>query len=318
MSTEASRATATAAVVPPLFTGLLDDAAVFPPGNAALSDAVAAHRDHQRAWYAPLIGVLLVPASRLDELAELAEDNEDLAIGLVADRGVFGLDAALAGGDADRRFADRRVAVRQVEVPAGADQVAGLHALIDRLDETAWTGVEVYVEISRGSDAALTLDVLAEAYAGGRAARMAAKFRTGGADQDAFPSPDELAALIGACRDRRLPFKCTAGLHHLVRHTDPKTGLVHHGFLNVLTACVDADAGADEAAVADRLAGTDPEPLVAAVRELLPRDRPLWTGFGTCSIDEPLADLLSTGLLAPPTGDTGGSAGWAPDAGESA
>ena len=42
--------------------GLVDDAAVFPPGNAALPDAVAAHREHRAAWYADLVGPLLVPA----------------------------------------------------------------------------------------------------------------------------------------------------------------------------------------------------------------------------------------------------------------
>ena len=62
------------------------------------------------------------------------------------------------------------------------------------------------------------------------------KFRTGGLTADAFPSAAELAACIDAALDRETPFKCTAGLHHAVRHTDPETGFEHHGFLNVLLA----------------------------------------------------------------------------------
>jgi hypothetical protein len=49
--------------LPRLFAGLVDDAAVFPPGSASVPDAVSAHRRHRTAWYADLVGPLLLPAS---------------------------------------------------------------------------------------------------------------------------------------------------------------------------------------------------------------------------------------------------------------
>ena len=49
------------------------------------------------------------------------------------------------------------------------------------------------------------------------------KFRTGGADADAFPAAHELAASIEAAIDREVAFKCTAGLHNAVRHRDDET-----------------------------------------------------------------------------------------------
>jgi hypothetical protein len=49
--------------VPALFDGLVDDAAVFPPGNAPLDRALIGHRRHREAWYAGLVGPLVVPAS---------------------------------------------------------------------------------------------------------------------------------------------------------------------------------------------------------------------------------------------------------------
>jgi hypothetical protein len=72
---------------------------------------------------------------------------------------------------------------------------------------------------------------------------------------------------------------------------------VHHGFLNLLAAVAAADAGADVADVAPVLAGTDAVLLVEPVRAILDRDRPLWIGFGTCSVAEPLDDLVRLGLL---------------------
>jgi hypothetical protein len=118
------------------------------------------------------------------------------------------------------------------------------------------------------------------------------KLRTGGTTQAAFPSRPALAAAVSAAVAAELPFKCTAGLHHAVRHTDPATGLAHHGFLNVLLAVRAARAGADPAeqlaaedprAVAER-AGALTETEVADVRRQL-------RSIGTCSVAEPLADL---------------------------
>ena len=37
---------------------------MFPPGNAPVAEAVAAHREHRQAWYASMIGPLVVPDQR--------------------------------------------------------------------------------------------------------------------------------------------------------------------------------------------------------------------------------------------------------------
>jgi hypothetical protein len=94
-----------------------------------------------------------------------------------------------------------------------------------------------------------------------------------------------------------LPFKLTAGLHHAVRHTDPETSFVHHGFLNILVAAAVAVDGAEVAEVAEVLGGTDPAPLVTAAQARRHRSRPLWVGFGSCSVMDPLTDLIRLGLI---------------------
>jgi hypothetical protein len=128
------------------------------------------------------------------------------------------------------------------------------------------------------------------------------KFRTGGVTADAFPTPAELAASIAAALDRELSFKCTAGLHHAVRQTDPGTGLTHHGFLNVLAAtraCLD---GTDTEAV---LAASDAKTLLEGLDDdTLERTRRWFTGFGSCSVLEPHDDLVELGLI-PASGGAG-------------
>ncbi|HWH00936.1 MAG TPA: hypothetical protein VNV66_16840 [Pilimelia sp.] len=284
MSTERS-----ATPIPPLLTGLVDDAAVFPPGSAPLPDAVAAHRAHRTAWYRGLVGPLLVPVSAFPAAARLLGPDERLAVGAIGDTGLDGLPDGLAG-------ADHRLVVRQVEVAVakrGEDPQPGLRRLVALLrDRPQLLG---YAEIPLSWGLLGALDTVARARAEGLP--LAPKFRTGGLAAELFPTPVELAAVICACRDRQLPFKLTAGLHHALRHTDPETGFPHHGFLNVLVAAAAAAEGAEVTEVADRLAATDPGPLVSAAAARLDQPRPLWVGYGSCSVVEPLTDLMRLDLV---------------------
>ena len=278
--------------LPAFVAGLVDDAAVFPPGSASLPDAVAAHRRHRAAWYADLVGPLLLPASKVaaGELSDLVDPAEGFVIGLIGDTGLDRLPLALSF------LPPLGVTVRQVEAPVakrGEDPRPGLTELIklaEGLDDVA-----VFAEIPLTFGLSAALDTLAEARS--RGLPVAAKFRTGGLAAELFPTPAELAAVICACRDRQLPFKLTAGLHHAVRHIDPETGITHHGFANVLAATLAAAEGGGVGAVAELLTVRDERPLVQQIDGRHDLARPLWVGFGSCSIVEPLTDLIRLGLV---------------------
>src|SRR2546430_697024 len=233
---------------------------MYPPGSAPLAEAVRLHRRHRTAWYAKLVGPLLVPASAVADLEELLEPGEELTAAVVADAGFEGLRTVV------HRLAGRTpgplgwLSVSHVELAVakrGEDPQPGLAALVDLVRTTP--ELSGYAEIPLTWGLLAALDTLAEARAKGVAVNP--KFRTGGLAAELFPTPIELAAVICACRDRDLPFKLTAGLHHAIRHADPETGFVHHGFLAILAAVLHAVH--DEAEVADVagvLAATDPVP----------------------------------------------------------
>lgn len=279
--------------VPALLHGLVDDAAVFPPGSAALHDALAAHRQHRAAWYADLVGPLLIPASDVaaGELSGLVDPGEGLVVGVIGDTGIGNLPFALSF------LAPDGVTARQVEVAVakrGEDPLPGIAELLRLTDELP--GVEaVYAELPLTFGLMGALDALVAARADG--APIAAKFRTGGLAAELFPTPTELAAVICACRDRGLPFKLTAGLHQAIRHLDPETGFTHHGYANVLAATLAAADGDGVRSVAELLTVVDPRPLVERTTARLDWPRPLWVGFGSCSILEPLTDLIRLGLV---------------------
>ncbi|MEV1071999.1 hypothetical protein [Micromonospora parva] len=279
--------------VPALLTGLVDDAAVFPPGSATLPDALAAHRQHRTAWYADLVGPLLVPASTVaaGELSGLVDPGEGLVVGVIGDTGIGNLPFALSF------LAPDGVTARQVEVAVakrGEDPLPGIAELLRLTGELA--GVEaIYAELPLTFGLMGALDALVAARADG--VPVAAKFRTGGLAAELFPTPAELAAVICACRDRDLPFKLTAGLHQAIRHLDPETGFTHHGYANVLAATLAAADGDGARSVAELLTVVDPRPLVERATARLDAPRPLWVGFGSCSILEPLTDLIRLGLV---------------------
>ncbi|GGO12502.1 hypothetical protein GCM10011576_21910 [Micromonospora parathelypteridis] len=279
--------------MPALLDGLVDDAAVFPPGSAALPDALAAHRQHRTAWYADLVGPLLVPASKVarGDLGGLVDPGEGLVVGVIGDTGIGHLPVALSF------LAPDGVTARQIEVAVakrGEDPLPGIAELL-RLTGTV-PGVEaVYAELPLTFGLMGALDALAAARADG--VPIAAKFRTGGLAAELFPTPAELAAVICACRDRGLPFKLTAGLHQAVRHLDAETGFTHHGYANVLAATLAAADGDSVEAVAELLTVVDPRPLLERATVRLDEPRPLWVGFGSCSILEPLTDLIRLGLV---------------------
>lgn len=274
--------------VPPLFERLVDDAAVFPPGNAPIPEALAAHEGHRAAWFADLVGPLLLPVSALAALT-----GEPLPrIGVIGDTGLAGVHTAFEAAAASDRWAQFEVAVAK----RGEDPRPGLRTLLGEVG--FGPSLDVYAEVPLTWGLLDALDTLAAERAAG--ARVAPKFRTGGLAAELFPTPVELAAVICACRDRELPFKLTAGLHHALRHTDPETGFTHHGFLNVLAGCLTASDGAEVADVAELLGATDPLPVVEAVSERRSEQRPLWIGFGSCRIDEPLSDLIAFGLIHEP------------------
>ena len=269
-----------------LFAELVDDAALFPPGNAPMAVGLAEHAEHQVSTYSDLVGPFLCPVSRIDELTSTLAGDQRLAVSLVVDALGEPTHHALRATSADPRLS-------LVGIEAAHSRLAADAAVVGENLRRLPSAVG-FLEVPRsGFD-----DSLALIEKGGW---QAAKYRTGGMTPDAFPSTPELAAFLVACAERELPFKLTAGLHHAVRHTDAVTGFENHGVLNVLLATLTAKAGDEADAVAEVLEDRAPDSLVSAVRSWSDREasgvRALFRSFGCCGVTDPINDLIGLGLL---------------------
>jgi hypothetical protein len=273
--------------VPLLFQRLVDDAALFPPGNAPMAVAVPAHLRRPAESFAALVGPFLCPASRIAELRSELPAEAQMAVGIILDTGLDTVAAAVAAVRGDDRLQPQMV---EVPVPPDEDLVAGAAQAIAQVPAE----IRLYVELPRVPG---WRDAVEHLGAAGRGAKL----RTGGLRAELFPTTAELATFITACAAGQVPFKCTAGLHHAVCHTDPTTGFVHHGFLNIVVATARAVTGGD---VEGALAEERPARLAAEAAALDPpavaATRALFVSYGSCDIEEPVVDLLALGLLTAP------------------
>ena len=287
-----------------LLRGLLDDASLFPPGNLPMPQAIDAHARHRAAWYRDLTGPFVCPDTRLPELRRVltAADTPSIDLSLVVTGGAAAVADAVNESDADPRLLLRAI---EVPIARGEDPAKAIVDVTTALDGAPRTGAAGYVEIPIGlaadpASARAVVAIIAE-----RGYRP--KLRTGGVTSAAFPDEATLAACLATVVRQWVPFKCTAGLHHAVRHTATETGFEHHGFLNVLLAIAAAASGADHDQIAGILRQRDRSAIAGQVRALaaddIARVRTVFASFGTCSTDEPVTDLVALDLIA--TGEAG-------------
>ena len=272
---------------------------MFPPGNAPTTVAVEAHRRYRAAPIAALIGPLLCADTRLPELATALTDDiaaTPVPLGVVVTGGAGAIGPAIAWASRTpfTKLKSIEVALRDED-----DLAHNARRVVTVLSNELPSDAAAFVETPRTGDRGASsgwesaLDVIAES-------GHCVKYRTGGPDQAAFPDELELAGLITAALDRQLAFKCTAGLHHAIRSTTTDAA-EQHGFLNVLLATRASLDGATVDEVAVVLASREPDRIVSGIEQL---DGPAgqsarrwFRSFGTCSITEPVDDLVALGLL---------------------
>lgn len=289
-----------------LLQSLFDYAGLFPPASLSLAEVVRNYNDYRSGKHAWLLGTLVVPLARLEELEETAADwLESLPEGDcwpvsvlvpadVGPRQVEGLKLRRLGG---------RLSIGSMEV-AASDR-----ASLEQLAAALPTDIEVFYEVDRSRPVEAQLDAIAAA--GGQA-----KIRLGGLQAGLFPSAKSVAAFLVCCRERQLPLKATAGLHHALRGRYPLTYepdaelASMHGFLNLALGATLVQSKAATVAEVEALLGQEGGQCLTVSEECLS-----WQGYrfeatelertrrnffyaiGSCSFVEPVTELEELGLL---------------------
>lgn len=294
----AAETTASRRAASTLFTGLIDDAAMFPPKRAALGPALADHLARRDRAEDRFTGLFLIPAAAAAELLDAlgaAPPSAPLGLGLIGSS-----DPAATLEAAARLLKSKRVRLEIVELPP--DPAGDPTDAADRAASVArsWGGgpPRLLCEMPHSwlSDDRITAAASAFSKAG-----LGAKLRTGGAEPGAFPTAAAVARFVTACAGPGVVFKCTAGLHRAVRHRDPVSGATHHGFANILLATGLAVEEAPTKRIQSALEESDWDTVAENLRGLSAEQaasvRRLFLGFGSCDTAAPaaaMADLLGS------------------------
>jgi len=277
-----------------LLEGIVDYAGLFPPAGLEMKGAVerfARYRVGPDCW---MLGRFVTPLPRLGEL------EEQLAV--LSPQAPWPLSLILSNepqSDLERLLQVRehgRFLVEAVEIPPVAPRTIALTA--ERLPK----GVDAFFEVP--------LEGYEDPLGAVARAGVAAKLRTGGVTEGAFPEPDALAGFVLACARLGCAFKATAGLHHPLRarqrltyEPDSPSGLMH-GFLNVAVLAALARSGGLAISTAKQLLEERAAEAFAVddvqlawrghalgVGELRETRRRFFRSFGSCSFEEPVAEL---------------------------
>jgi hypothetical protein len=305
----ATRTVTASMLVRTLLADAIDYAGLFPPASHSMDAAVRHYARSLNSPFAWALGRLAVPASSLPELRELLAVSPELIW-----EGAPWFLAVIVGEDLEGDLArvrevarhSPRLRVSTIEVRAGgADGIEKKSVALRRAAEG--TRALPFIEIPLSLDVHSVVVRLRES-------GVHAKARLGGGEAAAIPGTTEVLAFLDACVQERLGFKLTAGLHHAIRGTHPLTyepdsaRAPMHGFLNVLVATSLLEAGHPAPAVAGVLDETDAQRLrfggssvswndLEAGGAAVGRARGLLESLGSCSFDEPLADLQTLGLV---------------------
>lgn len=284
-----------------LLAELIDYAGLFPPAALDLPQAVRNYNSYKAGGDAWALGRLVLPAARLGEFAAAAPRNNASSWYLSA---LPGSDLA-AALDAIAAYNNQHAAhgfmIDTVEFKA--PQPAPIHDALRRVP----ADITAYVEIPIDNDPQRLIDAIG-------AAGARAKVRTGGVTPDAFPQPDHLLRFLHCCIASRVPFKATAGLHHPVRdryrltYEAASASGTMYGFFNVFLAAAFLNAHLKPDRALQLLNESDPSAFRFDDNGVRWRDhsldldqlaaaRQVAISFGSCSFEEPLADLRALDLL---------------------
>tara|TARA_B100001250_G_scaffold266372_1_gene229753 strand:+ start:474 stop:1481 length:1008 start_codon:yes stop_codon:yes gene_type:complete len=325
--------------------GLIDYAGLFPPAKLPLDEAINEYISHfsgQEKW---MLGRFIIPISQLNELDEFIPKFDGIGTLKLSVLGAQSTsdkefleqtknEIAIINGYREKHKGKVTIEVIETKLPSQSPSKEVMTKIVKLLDtnnlehyhefpELPYVGINYATTEDEGDwdeKITTTIEMISKLKSAG------IKLRCGGIVKDAFPSVEQVAAMIQNCSICQVPLKFTAGLHHPLRHHSSEYDTEMHGFINIFSATVfastfpkpnneqekfrmfillshmiDCQNESDFEFYDEKMiwkVGDDRDSRFEISKETIEQSRENTAiSFGSCSFQEPMDDLIQLGWM---------------------
>ena len=313
---------------------LIDYAGLFPPAKLPLNEAFANYIEYSKGEYSKMLANFIIPTKMMGDLNELIKSSGatvTLHLSVLGSSGetesefMNNLKSDIAewkkfrenNPGAHTNFYEVRLPIEVIATQDAAEigRFIGLVSdeITGNINEEVILFFEATPDEGTSTDEWKTdTDAVIEGIKIHNLTKKTAgyKLRTGGVTASAFPLPEQVAFAIKHCLNRQIPMKCTAGLHHPVRHFNEEVRTRMHGFINIFWAgAIAIRHNISESEIIKMLEEEDPnafeftddsfvwDKYTVSVEDIQYSREALIISYGSCSFDEPIEDLQKLNLL---------------------
>lgn len=315
---------------------IIDYAGLFPPADLSLDTSIQKYSKYRKSEDSWMLSRYIIPASRLSELEPyhdtLFQEGQPFAFSvlgkgtqMISDYWDELQDVIKAITQFHSTQGERvTTEILEIKLPReavlanDADLLAEIYgktaAKLDSLDSLPnQVFFEGFFEENWKKEIRLILETLNKQnheFDGATQLDTGFKLRCGGTEAQMFPSVEQVAFALNNARDNKVTLKCTAGLHHPIRHYADSVKTRMHGFFNVFGgAMLSYVHDLSEEDLINILREEDPgyfnfteegfqwKDLVVSTKEISRLRSKSLISFGSCSFDEPREDLERLELL---------------------
>ena len=312
---------------------IIDYAGLFPPAELPLDQAVENYSEYRKSELNWMLSRFIIPAELIPELKAYKDS-------FITKKDPFSLSVLGKKTDTIEEFQNETDRVLdqiqwanselkgyistdsfEIRLPVEAVESYDHELLMELLNETATRFEQtkhappiLFYESVLNSSADRELEFIMKSLSGHNEilsdenyhqTQMAGyKLRCGGTSEDAFPSDELVVSALLMAREKLIPMKFTAGLHHPVRHLKESVNTKMHGFFNVFGAGLLAyafDLNREE--MMNIILEEDPESFQFTdtglafdgfhieTEEIEELRSNAFLSYGSCSFEEPVDDL---------------------------
>ena len=235
--------------------GLIDYAGLFPPADLPLNEAIDEYISHIKSDNARMLSRFIIHTSKLNDLDEF--------ISLFANIGPLRLSVLGGGGNNDDEYLNKinqnianinnyrekqgnkiEIDVIECKMATNTPSKSTMEKTTDLLNKNGLTHYHEFTELppvgmnysTEIDDSSWDNEILPTIKLLSNLDNAGIKLRCGGIVKEAFPSVEQVAAMIQTCVIIGIPMKFTAGLHHPIRHFAEEYDEFMHGFINTFGA----------------------------------------------------------------------------------